>query len=293
VVRTGAVQSRFTLRAPIGGTLTELMVREGATVMPGMPLMRLQGTATVWAEGQVPESQVALLQPGAKVSASSPAVPGQTFEGRVQAILPEVDPATRTLKARLELNNPGGRLVPGMFVQMRFAEPAGQPTLLVPSDVVIHTGRRSVVMLAEDGEHFRPVEVRAGREAGGLTEIVQGLQAGQRVVLSGQFLIDSEASLRGLEARLNQASSAAADLHRTDAVIDAVDGNSVTLTHPAIPALKWPGMTMAFRLPPVEQRPRGLSQGDPVRIEFRTQDGAEPQITRIERLAPIAQGAKP
>jgi Cu(I)/Ag(I) efflux system membrane fusion protein len=293
VVRTGAVQSRFTLRAPIGGTLTELMVREGATVMPGMPLMRLQGTATVWAEGQVPESQVALLQPGAKVSASSPAVPGQTFEGWVQAILPEVDPATRTLKARLELNNPGGRLVPGMFVQMRFAEPAGQPTLLVPSDVVIHTGRRSVVMLAEDGEHFRPVEVRAGREAGGLTEIVQGLQAGQRVVLSGQFLIDSEASLRGLEARLNQASSAAADLHRTDAVIDAVDGNSVTLTHPAIPALKWPGMTMAFRLPPVEQRPRGLSQGDPVRIEFRTQDGAEPQITRIERLAPIAQGAKP
>ena len=76
-------------------------------------------------------------------------------------------------------------------------------------------------------------------------------------------------------------------------MIDAVDGDSVTLTHPAIPALKWPGMTMAFRLPPVEQRPRGLSRGDPVRIEFRMQDGAEPQITRIERLAPIAKGAKP
>jgi len=299
VVRTGTVQPRFTLRAPISGTLTELMVREGATVMPGMPLMRLQGTATVWAEGQVPEGQVAQLQPGAKVSATSPAAPGQTFEGRVQAILPEVDPATRTLKARLELNNPGGRLVPGMFVQMRFAEPVRQPALLVPSDAVIHTGRRSVVMLAEDGGHFRPVEVRAGREAGGQTEIVQGLQASQRVVLSGQFLIDSEASLRGLETRLNQAPAAAAapaaavDLHRTDAVIDAVDGDSVTLTHPAIPALKWPGMTMAFRLPPPEQRPSGLSRGDPVRIEFHTQDGAEPQITRIERVAPPAQGAKP
>jgi Cu(I)/Ag(I) efflux system membrane fusion protein len=128
---------------------------------------------------------------------------------------------------------------------------------------------------------------------------VQGLQAGQRVVLSGQFLIDSEASLRGLETRLNQAPAAAAapasavDLHRTDAVIDAVDGDSVTLTHPAIPALKWPGMTMAFRLPPPEQRPSGLSRGDPVRIEFHTQDGAEPQITRIERVAPPAQGAKP
>lgn len=293
VVRTGVVQSRFTLRAPMGGILTELMVREGATVMPGMPLMRLQGTATVWAEGQVPESQVARLRPGTKVSATSPAEPGRTFEGRVQAILPEVDPATRTLKARMELNNPGGRLAPGMFLQMRFVESPRQPALLVPSDSVIHTGRRSVVMLAEDGGHFRPVEVRAGREADGQTEIVHGLNAGQRVVLSGQFLIDSEASLRGLEARLNQAPTATADLHRTDAVVQALDGDSVTLTHPAIAALQWPGMTMAFRLPAPAQRPRGLARGDPVRIEFRTQDGAEPQITRIERVAPPAQGTKP
>ena len=293
VVRTGTLQPRFTLRAPISGTMTELMVREGATVMPGMALLRLQGTDTVWAEGQVPESQVAQLQPGARVSATSPAVPGQRFDGRVQAVLPQVDPATRTLKARLELANPGGRLVPGMFVQMRFADPVGRPVLLVPSDAVIHTGRRSVVMLAEEGGHFRPVEVGVGREAGAQTEIVQGLQAGQRVVLSGQFLIDSEASLRGLEARLNQTPMPmpAADLHRTDAVIDAIEGDTARLTHPAIPALKWPGMTMAFRLPPPGQRPRALASGDKVRIEFRMQEGAEPQITAIERVAPAAAGA--
>ncbi len=292
VVQTSALQPRFTLRAPISGIATELMVREGATVMPGMPLLRLQGTATVWAEGQVPESQVAQLTPGAKVSATSPAAPGTTFEGRMQAILPEVDPATRTLKARLELNNPGGALVPGMFVQMRFAEAPRPPALLVPSDALIHTGRRSVVMVAEDGGHYRPVEVRAGREAGGKTEVVQGLQAGQRVVLSGQFLIDSEASLRGLETRLNQAPAAAADLHRTEAVIDAVDGDSVTLTHPAIEALKWPGMSMTFSLPPIQQRPRDLSPGDKVKIEFHLQEGADPQITKIERLAPAAQGVQ-
>lgn len=298
VVRNGSLQQRFTLSAPLGGVVTELMVSEGATVMPGMSLMRLQGTGTVWVEGQVPESQAAGLQPGAQVSATSPAAPGQTFTGRLQALLPSVDPATRTIKARLELANPQGRLVPGMFVQMRFANPSTKNVLLLPSDAVIHTGQRSVVMLAEGEGRYTPVEVRTGREAGDQTEILQGLQLGQKVVRSGQFLIDSEASLNGLLARLSPASETAAPKkpaasqamrHQTDAVVDAVDGDSVTLNHPAIPALKWPAMTMDFQLPPAGQRPKHLSVGQSVRIEFEMRDGDLPQITRIE---PAAQGAQ-
>ena len=287
VASEGRVLARVKLASPIGGVVSELMVREGATVMPGMPLLRLQGTGTVWAEGQVPETQAALLKPGARVSASSPAVPGQTFEGRVQALLPEVDPSTRTLKARLELANPGARLVPGMFVQMRFARPARDKTLLVPADAVIHTGRRSLVMLAEDGGRFNPVEVKTGLEAGGQTEIVAGLTAGQQVVLSGQFLIDSEASLRGLEAKLNlQPQAAPAATHRTNAGIKAIDGDTVTLDHPPIASLKWPQMTMDFRLPPRAQRPRDLAAGDQVKVDFRLQEGDMPQITSIQRVAP-------
>jgi Cu(I)/Ag(I) efflux system membrane fusion protein len=292
VAREGRVTARVTLAAPIGGVVSELMAREGATVMPGMPLVRLQGTGTVWAEGQVPESQAALLTPGARVRATSPAVPGQTFEGRVQTLLPEVDASTRTLKARLELANPGTRLVPGMFVQMRFARPGRGKTLLVPTDAVIHTGRRSVVMLAEDGGGFRPADVKTGLESGGQTEIVAGLAAGQRVVLSGQFLIDSEASLRGLEAKLNQQPQpAAAATHRTDAKVEAIDGNTMTLNHPPIPALKWPQMVMDFRLPPRERRPRDLAPGDQVQVEFRMQEGDVPQITAIQRVAPAQPGA--
>ena len=295
VVASATLQPRFTLLAPQGGVITELMLREGATVMAGMTLVRIQGTGTVWAEGELPESQAALLRPGMRVSATSPAAPGQRFEGRVQALLPEVDPRTRTLKARLELGNPGGRLVPGMFVQMRFEKSAAKAMLLVPSDAVIHTGRRSVVMLAEDGGHFRPVEVGTGLEAGGQTEIRSGLKLGQRVVLSGQFLIDSEASLRGLETRLNQpdaAASAAATgpvLHRSDAVIDALEGDSVTLTHPPIPSLKWPEMRMDFKLPPPHKLPRGLAAGEKVQIEFQLQDGDIPLITRMTRLAAEAR----
>jgi Cu(I)/Ag(I) efflux system membrane fusion protein len=292
VARDGSVSARVTLAAPIGGVVSELMARQGATVMPGMPLLRLQGTGTVWAEGQVPESQAALLRPGARVSATSPAVPGRTFEGRVQTLLPEVDTRTRTLKARLELANPGAALVPGMFVQMRFARPGREKTLLVPTDAVIHTGRRSVVMRAEDGGGFHPVEVKTGLESGGQTEIVAGLAAGQRVVLSGQFLIDSEASLRGLEAKLNQQpEAAAAATHRTDARIQAIDGATVTLDHPPIASLEWPQMVMDFRLPPPAGRPRGLVPGDQVQVEFRMQDGDVPQITAIQRVAPAQPGA--
>lgn len=286
VVSSGVVQPRFTLTAPMAGIVSELMVREGATAMPGMTLMRLQGTRTVWAEGAVPESQAALLQPGARVRTTSPGAPGQTFEGQVQALLPEVDAVTRTIRARVELANPQGRLVPGMLVSMRLDRPKAAATLLVPSDAVIHTGRRSVVLVAEEGGRFRPVQVTAGLEVGGQTEISAGLAVGQRVVLSGQFLIDSEASLRGLEARLNQEPTSTAPRYTTDAVVDAISGDTVTLTHPPIPALKWPQMQMDFKLPPRSQQPRDLEAGDRLQIEFEMQDGDVPRITSLQRVAP-------
>src|SRR5207247_3269243 len=116
----------------------------------------------------------ALLRPGAKVQARSPAVPGTLFDGRVQALLPEVNAATRTLQARMELANPGGRLVPGMFVTMNFMDMRPEKALLVPTEAVIQTGKRTLVMLAEEGNNsgrFRPVEVEAGLESGGQTEI--------------------------------------------------------------------------------------------------------------------------
>lgn len=283
------VQTRVTVRAPQTGVLTELLVREGTTVSPGMPLMRLQGTTTVWAEAQVPESQSGGLRPGMVATVTSPAIPGQALQARLQALLPAVDPTTRTVKARVELPNPGGRLVPGLFVQMQFADASEDRRLLVPSDAVIQTGKRSVVMLAEDGGRFRPVEVLVGRESGDQTEIVEGLRLGQQVVRSGQFLIDSEASLRGLEARLNQTPLAvASQRHSTQADIKALTGDTVTLAHPPVASLQWPAMTMDFKLPPRERMPRGLSVGDQIEIEFQMQEGEVPQITELRRVKPGA-----
>jgi Cu(I)/Ag(I) efflux system membrane fusion protein len=203
VADSGQTQPRITVSAPIGGVVTELSVREGMSVAPGATLFRINGLGTVWANAEVPESQVSLLRPGMKVKAWSPAAPGVVFEGQVQALLPEVNPATRTLKARVELANAKGALVPGLFVEMQFQGGRQEKVLQVPTEALIQTGSRSVVMLAEEGGRFRPVAVEIGIESGGQTEIRRGLQAGQRVVVSSQFLIDSEASFRGTQTRLS------------------------------------------------------------------------------------------
>ena len=113
-----------------------------------------------------------------------------------------MNPTTRTLTARVELANPSMQLLPGMFVTVQLAPAAERDVLLVPSEAVIRTGTRSVVMLAEGEGRFRGVNVEIGAEDGGQTEIRSGLTVGQRVVVSGQFLIDSEASLKSTEARL-------------------------------------------------------------------------------------------
>ena len=296
---SGQTQARTILLAPIGGVVTELAVREGMTVTAGTTLFRLNGLGTVWANAEVPESQAALLRPGTRVRAKSTAMPEVTLDGQVQALLPEVNPTTRTLKARLELANPGGRLVPGMSVQMQFTDLQAGKALLVPTEAVIQTGRRAVVIVA-DGEgrsgHFRPVEVEIGTEGGGQTEVRRGLQAGQRVVVSSQFLIDSEASLKGVEARLNAAESKpqAEDTtprHEGDATVESLSRDALTLSHGPIPSLKWGPMTMDFK-PPPQGLPNGLKAGDKVRFAFYMGTDNLPQLTAVTVQA-SAPKAKP
>ncbi len=304
VERTGKAQARITISSPIAGVVTELSAREGMTVSAGAPLFRINGLSTVWANAELPESQAALVRPGARVRAQSPAAPGVTFEGRVQAILPDVSAATRTLKARLELANPGFTLVPGMSVTMQFMDTRDETVLLVPTEALIQTGRRTVVMLAEEQGRFRPVEVQAGIESGGQTEIRRGLQAGQKVVVSSQFLIDSEASLKGVEARLNDApkptAANTAARHEGQARIEEINRDTLTLSHGPVPTVPWGAMTMEFKRPPASALPRNLEVGDRISFEFYLgPDG--PQLTRVSpdstpvappAPTPAAQGAK-
>lgn len=189
-----------TIRSPIGGVIQTLDARAGVTLAPGQTLAQVNGLGTVWLNAAVPEVRTSAVKVGQTANAELAGFPGERFTGRVIAVLPTTQADSRTLTVRIELRNPGGRLRPGMFATVHLGG-TSDTALLVPSEAVIRTGKRTLVMLADGKGHFRPGEVRIGREASGQTEILAGLTPGEKVVASGQFLLDSEASLTGIAAR--------------------------------------------------------------------------------------------
>lgn len=199
VERSGKVQPVLTVTSPVGGVLQTLNVRQGMTLALGETLAQVNGLGSVWLTVAVPEAQAAAVAPGQTVEARLPAFAGEVFKGTVSTILPQTNADSRTLQVRVELANPGARLRPGLTAQVSLEQGIDQHVLWVPSEAVIRTGHQALVMLAEEGGHYRPVEVRTGPENDGQTAILQGLQEGQQVVSSGQFLLDSEASLKGLD----------------------------------------------------------------------------------------------
>ncbi|WP_294121670.1 efflux RND transporter periplasmic adaptor subunit [Sphingomonas sp.] len=200
VERSGRPNNIVTITAPLGGAIQSIDVRPGMTVSAGQSLAQVTGLGTVWLNAAVPEARASEIRLGQSASAELTAFPGDRFSGRIIGILPTTNADSRTLTVRIELRNSGGRLRPGMFANVRLGEVA-QTAILVPTEAVIRTGQRTLVMLAEDKGRYRPAEVRAGRESGGQTEILAGLRDGERVVASGQFLLDSEATLTGIPAR--------------------------------------------------------------------------------------------
>jgi Cu(I)/Ag(I) efflux system membrane fusion protein len=209
VEREGKSNPRVTLLAPTGGLVWELGVRDGVAVSPGMTLFKLAPLSTVWVNAEVPETQAELVRPGSAVEGQAAAFPNKVFKGKVEALLPDVNSTTRTIKARIVLTNPGGLLKPGMFTRLEFGGRKNNG-LMVPTEAVIYTGARNVAIVADGEGKFRPIDVEVGRDSGDMTEIRKGLQARQRVVVSGQFLIDSEASLKTTLDRMNAPEGAAA-----------------------------------------------------------------------------------
>lgn len=210
IEQSGEAAPRVTLYAPASGMVWEQGVRDGMSVVPGMTLFRIAQLGSVWVNAEVPETEAALVRPGAPITARATALPGAIYQGTVAALLPDVNAVTRTIKARIVLANPGGRLKPGMFVNVEFGGVA-QPALMIPSEAVIHTGTRTVVIVAEDGGKFRPLAIDIAGESQDMTAVRKGLVAGQKIVASGQFLIDSEASLKSTLTRLESAPNPATE----------------------------------------------------------------------------------
>ncbi|HSN73435.1 MAG TPA: efflux RND transporter periplasmic adaptor subunit [Steroidobacteraceae bacterium] len=213
----GDPAARLAFTAPIAGVIDQLAVREGARVAPDSLAMRIVALDPIWVIVEVPESSLALVRRGAPVELEPVALPGRRFEGSVDYVYPQLDPATRTGRVRVVLENPEAVLLPDMYVTARIQGPAGEPVVHVPLESVIRGGRADRVIVALGDGRFEAREVRVGREAEERIAILDGLAPGERVVASGVFLIDSEASLRSSLSRLE---SPAASGHEGNAVTE-------------------------------------------------------------------------
>ncbi|HNV89154.1 MAG TPA: efflux RND transporter periplasmic adaptor subunit [Methylotenera sp.] len=200
ISKTGKSSPRFGVYAPASGVLTELGVREGGQLMAGSSLMQLSDLSQVWLIAEVPERDAARLKPGLAAEVQLQSLPGEVFKGKVSYLYPILNEVSRTLQVRIELPNKRNLLRPGMYANVKFTGQTHE-SLSAPSESIIATGKRNVVIVKE-AHGYRPVEIETGQERDGYTEILGGLSEGEEVVASGQFLIDSEASLSGVLARL-------------------------------------------------------------------------------------------
>ena len=197
LARTGEAQRVYVFRAPADGVVMEKSAVQGMMVKPGERIYRLADLSTVWVNAQIYEQDLAFVRTGQEARVRSTYGGDREFTGKVDLLLPEVESATRTAQARLVLANPDLVLKPGMFVDVRFETELSPSAVLVPDLAVLRSGERNTVFVVLDGGAFQPREVKLGARTGdNYYEVRAGLTAGERVVTSGQFLLDSESQLR-------------------------------------------------------------------------------------------------
>lgn len=194
ILRTGQVKRTLTLYAPVSGVVVEKNVVQGQATMPGEQLYTIADISEVWIDVELRESDVASVRAGSAADVEFTGLQGRPFKGRVEYVYPTLQEESRTVRARVSVANSGGVLKPGMYATVRLTAPI-RSTLTVPSSAVLRTGERNLVFVDMGNGGLMPHDVELGRSAGDYTEILAGVEPGQRVVTSAQFLLDSESNL--------------------------------------------------------------------------------------------------
>ena len=260
----------FVLRSPVSGVIQSLDIRLGMSVSPGQTLIRVNGLSKVWLDAAVPQSSSSDVHAGDSVKAEI--LPGEKISGKVESVIPVMSESSRSLKVRISLPNPDLKLRPGASSQVKIGHSGGGTALAIPTEAIIRTGKRALVMVSDGSGHFTPVEVTTGQEIGDRTVILSGLHEDREIASSGQFLIDSEANLSGVMARrLPEKAMKHKDVDETDATIVKLSDNEVTLEHGPFKSFGMPGMTMTFPLSG-EDVAKGMKNGDRVRVMVRKTD---------------------
>jgi Cu(I)/Ag(I) efflux system membrane fusion protein len=194
VLRTGRVRRTLTLYAPASGVVLDKRVVQGQAIQPGEQLYTIANLSEVWVDAQLREADVAAVRVGSGADIEVAGLPGRTFKGRVTFVYPTLDSTSRAVRARVVVSNSENLLKPGMYATVRLATPS-RSALTVPNSAVLRTGERNVVFVDMGNGQLIPHDVELGRTAGDYTEVLAGLEPGQRVVTSAQFLLDSESNL--------------------------------------------------------------------------------------------------
>jgi Cu(I)/Ag(I) efflux system membrane fusion protein len=265
----GKARQSITLRAQASGVVIEKRAVAGMRFMPGEMLYQIADLSSVWVLADVFEQDLGLVRLGQSVKIRFDAYPDKAFNGKVTFIYPTVMPETRAAKVRIELPNPAGLLKPAMFARVEIASSRGRGKVLaVPDSAVLDTGTRQLVLVQRGEGAFEPRPVKLGMRTDGYIEVLDGIKAGESVVVSANFLIDAESNLKaalsgfghsahgskpGEKEQVKPGASVAAPAlanYRGEGSVEAVDSAraTVTLAHGPIASLKWPAMTMEFRV---------------------------------------------
>ena len=294
LVASGETKRSMTFRSPASGIVMEKKAVQGMRFMPGEMLYQIADLSAVWVVADVFEQDLALVKTGAKARVTINAYPEKVFTGSVTYVYPTLKPETRTVPVRVELANPGLLLKPGMFAQVELGVSAKAKVVTVPLSAVIDSGTRQIVLLSQGEGRFMPREVKLGARSDTVVEVLDGVKDGELVVVAANFLIDAESNLKAAVAGFGAAPAAPAAAassavaksagHQAQGTIDSIDfkDGSINLRHGPVASLKWPAMTMEFRVANAALL-KDLKAGDKVSVEFVERQAGEWVITSVKK----------
>lgn len=282
LLKTKKVINNISIYAPNKGVVSELRVGQGAYVTPSTRIMSVSGMDPVWVEGEVFESNLSKLRVGAKVELSAEANPGRLWVGEVDYIYPKLESSSRTVKIRIIIDNPDRALLPNMFVRLNIDTSTDSAKLSVPHNAVIRTGSMDRVVLATGSGRFKSIKVKTGLRSREQVEILEGLKEGDEIVISAQFLIDSESSISSDFMRMAPPAEIPEIVWATGTVEEIyADENVVLINHLPVPEWKWPSMQMEFSYTS-EIPPESLAAGSSVKFSMRKLESGEILIESIK-----------
>ncbi len=310
LAKSGESKRTLTFRSPVSGIVTEKKAVQGMRFMPGEALYQVTDLSAVWVVADVFEQDIGLVKTGTIAKVKINAYPDKLFEGKVSYVYPTLNAASRTVPVRVELANPGLLLKPSMFAQVELPVAAKGSVVTVPTSAVIDSGTRQIAIIQAKEGRYEPREVKLGARSDTYVEILDGVKDGELVVVAANFLIDAESNLKAAVGGFGHSAHGAAPKagtdaektapaakgagHKAEGTVDSIDAKAgtVSLNHGPIDSLKWPAMTMEFKVAN-EAMLKALKPGSMVTAEFVERQPGEWVITSVKPMTMGKEAATP